>query len=117
MKEIWSGTWSSGSITIPEFPYYNILLMRPDGKATLIPVFRRPEKLNEAYYCRGVGMYPYVAQDSSHAFGLYGMYANQPSYTSTTLTAVKFLSFSIYSYNTTGNLVANETIGQIFGIL
>ena len=24
MKQIWSGTWSSGSITVSELPYYNV---------------------------------------------------------------------------------------------
>ena len=27
MKQIWSGTWSSGSITVSELPYYNVFLL------------------------------------------------------------------------------------------
>ena len=26
MKQIWSGTWTGGSITIPELPYYNVFV-------------------------------------------------------------------------------------------
>ena len=27
MKQIWSGNWSSGSITVPELPYYNVFVV------------------------------------------------------------------------------------------
>lgn len=34
MKKIWSGTWNTGSVTIPDLPHYNVLLVRSDGSAT-----------------------------------------------------------------------------------
>ena len=34
MKQIWSGNWSSGSITIPDLPYYNVILVRTATGAT-----------------------------------------------------------------------------------
>ena len=33
MKLLWSGTWSSGSITISELPYYNLFLVRLESAA------------------------------------------------------------------------------------
>lgn len=45
MKQIWSGTWSSGSVTVSELPYYNVILLifspgDPNVDTVALPMFR-----------------------------------------------------------------------------
>ena len=54
MKEIWSGTWSSGSITVSEAPYYNVFLLELADTVTCIWALRTQR--NTATI-RGIGGY------------------------------------------------------------
>ena len=51
MKLLWSGTWNSGSITVPELPYYNVFLFKLLNTVTLVPGFGLPP--NGDKYIRG----------------------------------------------------------------
>lgn len=50
-KILWSGTWSSGTIEMPEVNQYNFFMMADNSKGTLIPVFKFGKWL------RGIGGY------------------------------------------------------------
>ena len=50
-EELWSGSWESGSITVPNTSEYKMFLIALDGVGTLIPAFKHNE------YIRGVGGY------------------------------------------------------------
>ena len=42
MKLLWSGTWTTGSITVPEAPYYNVFLMKVEQSVSGILCIRTP---------------------------------------------------------------------------
>lgn len=111
MKAIWSGNWSSGSITVSDLPYYNFFVMRPNGAATLIPVYRNID----SNQLRGVGMYPYTANTGSNAFYFYGVSATASG---STLSMVKAHAWSTYA-DTNGGIGNNQnvTISKIWGVL
>lgn len=48
-KKLWSGTWGSGNITVPELAYYNLFLFEIDGSVTRILA----QRINNNYV-RGV---------------------------------------------------------------
>lgn len=82
-----------------------------DGAATLIPAYRYVG----ASAIRGVGSYPYKANNGSNAFYHYGVSANSSG---TTLTMVKCHAWSTYA-DTNGGIGNNQTITieKIYGVL
>lgn len=41
-KLLWSGSWSSGSITVPDFSKYCAFILTMEGQGTTMPVYRAP---------------------------------------------------------------------------
>lgn len=110
MKEIWSGKWSSGTITISEAPYYSVFVFDVESIAA------RAIGLMENDYLRSFGFYAYKANDGTDAFLYLGVSAEFDS-SHTKLTMVKCHSFSLYADNTTGNLATNRAVLKIYGML
>lgn len=110
MKEIWSGNWSSGTITISEAPYYSVFVFDIQSIAGRAICFRENDNL------RAFGFQAYKAYDGTDAFLYFGVSATFDS-TSTKLTMSKCHSFALYEDNTTGNHVTSGTVLRIYGLL
>ena len=113
MNPIWSGTWSSGSISVPMILYYKIILVRTNyANGLCIPMYRGLENTND--FC-GIGGFPYLSNSGINAFWLYGIYFTVDN--SANLTLEKAHRFSIYA---DGSNPANNTsisITEIYGVL
>lgn len=57
-KEIWSGTWASGTVTIQELPYYNILLLETNSSNGRIIAWRMKNDANGSF--TGIGGFNYA---------------------------------------------------------
>lgn len=65
MKQIWSGTWSSGNITVSEAPYYNLYIICINNYDTAVLAIKKPTKQT---VIRGIGGYYSGANQEIHAF-------------------------------------------------
>lgn len=72
MKQIWSGNWSSGSITVPEIQYYNEFVFTVGNNNTTggwnVPVLRRlgyPESDDEGATGRLIGCSGWTEKDNA----------------------------------------------------
>ena len=114
-KVLWSGSWSSGSITVPELPYYGMFLFFVDGAATAIPVYRARSSSGEfTQYLRGTGLYPYLSSGGINAFGIYGFSGTVSN--ETTLSMVKSHRWNFY-YSASNATNMNNTISSIHGVI
>lgn len=81
MKELWTGTWTSGSLTISELPYYNILLISVSDASVdtsgnrFIPVFRSTTDTFS-----GIGVSPLSNKDTRFMVASFASSGTQLSY-------------------------------------
>lgn len=107
MKTIWTGSWSSGSITVNELKYYNIFVLDfANTDDTLIV------SMNDARTAiRGSSVQPYFSSGNDDAlrFG-----AVDIDVSGTKLTLVKMLNYSLYHKgNNTNPISALQTLNPI----
>ena len=116
-KVLWTGTWSSGTITISDLPYYNLLLLKPSGGYNMIPVWRSRENSGaRGIIFRGVGGYAYEANSGDSANGV-GAFNGTVDSTGTKLTMTKCHYWANYYKSDNANISNPETIGVIIGVL
>lgn len=116
-KVLWTGTWSSGTITISDLPYYNLLLLKPSGGSNMIPVWRSRENSGaRGTIFRGMGGYAYKAKNGDSANGV-GAFDGTVDGTGTKLTMTKCHYWANYYKSDNANISNPETIGVIIGVL
>ena len=117
MKQIWSGTASTGSsITVSDLPYYNIIALGVSGTNTTIIAIRDLDNTNAI---RGASLFPYLSSsDSNQAQGLYSVDLNANG---TTLTLTRVWQNAMYYNGSTVTTYSGNnkgiTINRIYGIL
>lgn len=108
MKQLWSGTFSTGSITVSEMDYYHVFFVRTNLSAAGFLVMR--DAISGAYF-RG----SYVAANSSNQFDIYGVAC---TVSGTTLRPDSWTAGSRPAYKKTGDgATSGGSITHIYGIL
>lgn len=110
-KELWSGSWSSGSITVNNLSKYNLFMFRHSGTATLIPCMKSGTAI------RGIGGRPY---NSSNDLAAIEFHTLSCTYSGNTLTMVKAFRYAMYYNNgslNAGSFNNNIAIDKIYGVL
>lgn len=113
-KLIWSGSWSSGSITVADAPYYNYFMIKESTGITLMHGWRLVG--NQSTAVRASSFRAYSSASNGDAFQFFGVDIN---INGTTMTLVKSHTWSSY-YGTNGgvgNHTTKLTITQIYGVL
>ena len=113
-KLLWSGNFSSGSITIPDLPYYNILLVRPSGFATTAILCREAQTSGLGNIFRGGVLNPYNSPSGSRAMEIFGFSLTSSG---TTLTLIKAHKFAIYDDGGNPASKADCAIAVIYGVI
>lgn len=113
-KLLWTGNFSSGSITIKDLPYYNILLVKPYGYATTAILSRdaQPSALGGNF--RGGVINPYISTKGARAIE---MFAFSFSSSGTTLTFKVAHKFAIYDDGSNPANNADCSIDVIYGVI
>lgn len=110
MKELWTGTWTSGSLTLSELPYYNMLILKNSIASGLaIPVFRMGND-----FC-GIAGWPYLSNIGVNAFYIFGVRIQVTNSTSASL--YKAHRFSIYADGSNPGNNESFNITEIYGVI
>ena len=113
MKTLWEGTWVSGTVTISDLPYYNMLILYAKGHTDVaLPVFRG---VQNGYRFTGGNLYPVTASNGKNATYVYSIVMDSDS---KVLNMVKAHVWAIY-YDSTGYVSNYESlsIAKVVGVL
>lgn len=113
-KLLWSGKFSSGSITIPDLPYYNILLVKSYGFAATAILCREAQTSGLGNDFRGGVLNPYNHSSGSRAMEIFGFSLTSSG---TTLTLRKAHKFAIYDNGGNPANKADCAIDVIYGVI
>ncbi|HIX67643.1 MAG TPA: hypothetical protein H9735_05875 [Candidatus Anaerostipes excrementavium] len=113
-KLLWSGNFSSGSITIPDLPYYNILLVKSYGFAATAILCRDAQTSGLGNIFRGGVLNPYNHSSGSRAMEIFGFSLTSSG---TTLTLRKAHKFAIYDDGGNPANKADCAIDVIYGVI
>lgn len=113
-KLLWSGNFSSGSITIPDLPYYNILLLKSYGTATTAILCRNAQASGLGDIFRGGVLKPFSSSSGSRAMEIFGFSLTSSG---TTLTFRKAHKFAIYDDGSNPTDKADCAIDVIYGVI
>lgn len=113
-KLLWSGNFSSGSITIPDLPYYNILLLKSYGTATTAILCRNAQTSGLGDIFRGGVLKPFSSSSGSRAMEIFGFSLTSSG---TTLTLRKAHKFAIYDDGGNPANKADCAIDVIYGVI
>ena len=113
-KLLWSGKFSSGSITIPDLPYYNILLVKSYGFAATAILCREAQTSGLGNIFRGGVLNPYNHSSGSRAMEIFGFSLTSSG---TTLTLRKAHKFAIYDDGGNPANKADCAIDVIYGVI
>ena len=113
-KLLWSGNFSSGSITIPDLPYYNILLVKSYGFAATAILCREAQPSGLGNIFRGGVLNPYNHSGGSRAMEIFGFSLTSSG---TTLTLTKAHKFAIYDDGGKPANKADCAIDVIYGVI
>lgn len=104
LSQLWSGTWSSGDLTVDGISDYTIFLVTMDGQATLMFVTRYVYPGNNIVYFRGEGGYA-VSSSSETRY-----------YLNATMVGDTLTMVDCHSINYSGTRTA-RTVNSIIGVI
>ena len=108
LKLIWSGTWTSGNITVSEAPYYNIFLLGFSDTVTSAFAIRSPHSTSTI---RGIGGYR-VASTGNQQIIAFDIGAS-----GTTLTIKSQPKWVNHTPNSDHTIATGISVTEIYGVL
>ena len=116
MKEIWSGNWSSGTITVPDLPYYNIFLFAFQSNDYHVLGIRDIEDGTGSTSISGLGGIAHMAKNTMCFAGVVCMVPDGPS--GTKLGFSKAYAFNLnYASSPSADSSVKMSIIKIYGVI